>query len=92
MPTEAEWEYLANNHASLNVKQMMEDNIEWTNSEFKAYPNSKAEKLGPGNFYIIRGLKEDGKMGKVDPIIYRFWEQPSFSFENLGFRIAYKAD
>jgi formylglycine-generating enzyme required for sulfatase activity len=87
--SEKEWEYLARNNASFGVDQMMKDYLEWTGSELKPYPNSKANL--PSGYYVIRGRTLDnGK--KVDGMSYREWVNISNEDSSLGFRVAYKAD
>lgn len=88
--TEKEWEYLANNHASLGVDQIMTKNVEWTGSELKPYPGS-TQKMPADGYFVMRGFTEvEGQ--KVDAVTYRDWDFPNATRPNLGFRIAYKAD
>jgi formylglycine-generating enzyme required for sulfatase activity len=83
--SEEEWEYLADNRIAFRITDIADKTAEWTNSEFKLYPGSKAKNLKASNVRIIRGQAEEEN---TDPLTYRLWQVEGFSAPILGFRVA----
>lgn len=86
--SEIEWEYLARNNSSLDIKNLAADYFEWTGSEFLLYEGSNItlpEKVRQTPTVILRG--KDEKVGK-DPVTDRLWQAKSYSEPKLSFRIA----
>jgi serine/threonine-protein kinase len=92
LPSETEWEYLANNLADLPIDNILADYVEWTGSEFSLYPESKLpfpKVLQQTSTMILRG--KDNKVGN-HPITDRMWQLSDYHDIKLGFRIAMDDD
>jgi eukaryotic-like serine/threonine-protein kinase len=87
--TEDEWEYLARNKIQFGVEEMVGKYCEWTNTEFKFYPNAKVAELKKkysftpeSNWRIYRGDSEPKTANATasDPITCRNWERMDYTF------------
>ncbi|KAF0211788.1 MAG: serine/threonine protein kinase [bacterium] len=92
LPSEAEWEYVAQNEALTRVEELFVYN-EWTADLLKLYPGSKVKPTDPivstPNLYVFRGKGDpDNKPGN-EPKTFRSWHHSGFRNADLSFRIAF---
>jgi serine/threonine-protein kinase len=90
LPQEIEWEYAAHNRNNIGLSNLGKDYMEWTNSEFSLYPNSKAPMpMFNQPMFIIRGANnhDPSEITTKELYTYRNWESPGYTQSTLGFRI-----
>lgn len=84
--SESEWEFLARNKATIGINDLMENNLEWTNSEFILYPDSRSKI--PQWATTVRIFRGKSNESQNEPITYRFFQYENYTFTSLGFRVA----